>query len=112
MKALIMKGYIVQLADIANDLRALQYAVDGYIETVGLRDGGVMIVDEEGLLKGKPYNALASLVAGRCIYGVALLVGADGDEFDDVPAHYVTDLLPLSAELMTAEAEKDRAAHG
>ena len=48
-----------------------------------------MIVDEEGLLKGKPYNALASLIAGTGIHGTALIVGVDGDEFDDVPETYL-----------------------
>ena len=67
----------------------LQDAVDGYIETIGLKDGGVMIADEEGLLKDKPYNKLASLVAGTDIRGTALIVGADGDEFDDVPEQYL-----------------------
>lgn len=87
MKALKITG-IVQLVEIANDLRALQHAVDGYIETIGLRDGGVMIVDEEGMLKGKPQNPLAGLVAGTMIYGTALIVGTDKDEFDDVPENY------------------------
>ena len=63
MKAITIRGTLIRLDEIANDLRALQHAVDGYIETVGLRDGAVMIVDEEGLLKGKPYNTLASLIA-------------------------------------------------
>ena len=89
MKAITIKGTICRLDEIANDLRALQHAVDGYIETIGLKDGGVMIVDEEGLLKDKPYNKLASLVAGTDIRGTALIVGADGDEFDDVPEQYL-----------------------
>ena len=89
MKAITIKGAIVRLDEIKNDLRALQYAVDGYIETVGLKDGAVMIVDEEGLLKDKPYNTLASLIAGTCIYGTALIVGRKGDQFDDVPEIYL-----------------------
>lgn len=92
MKALKITG-IVQLIDIDNDLKALQRAVDGYIETIGLRDGGVMIVDEEGMIKDKPCNNIASLIAGTMIYGVALIVGADEDKFDDVPQKYVTDFL-------------------
>lgn len=47
MGTLLIKGYLVHTVDIANELRALQYAIDGYIETIGLRDGGVMLVDEE-----------------------------------------------------------------
>lgn len=97
MKALKITG-IVQPVEIANDLRALQHAVDGYIETIGLRDGGVMIVDEEGMLKGKPQNPLAGLVAGTMIYGTALIVGADEDEFDDVPECYMW-LLHMNDEL-------------
>ncbi|MBQ5686863.1 MAG: DUF3846 domain-containing protein [Ruminococcus sp.] len=89
MKAITIKGTIVRLDEIQNDLRTLQMAVDGRIETVGLRDGGVMIVDEESQIKGKPYNTLASLVAGTAIYGIALIVGADEDEFDDVPETYL-----------------------
>ena len=89
MKALKITG-IVQLIDIDNDLRALQRAVDGYIGTIGLKDGGVMIVDEEGMIKDKPCNNIASLIAGTMIYGVALIVGADEDEFDDVPECYLS----------------------
>lgn len=97
MKALKITG-IVQLIDIHNELEALQHAVDGYIETIGLPDGAVMIVDEESQIKGKPYNTLASLVAGTAIYGIALIVGTDEDEFDDVPETYM-ELLRLNDEL-------------
>lgn len=90
MKAITIKGTLLRLDEIANDLRALQHAVDGYIEIVGLRDGAVMIVDEEGKLKDKPYNLLASLVAGTDIVGSALIVGVDGEEFCDVPEPYLT----------------------
>lgn len=110
MRAILIKGYLVHAVDVANELHALQYAVDGYIETIGLRDGGVMIVDEEGMLKGKPYNALASLVAGTGICGDALIVGANGEDFTDVPAQYVEDLLRLGDAVMGIE--KDRTAHG
>lgn len=89
MKAITIRGTLIRLDEVANDLRALQHAVDGHIETVGLRDGAVMIVDEEGLLKGKPYNTLASLIAETNIHGTALIVGRKGDQFDDVPASYL-----------------------
>lgn len=110
MRAILIKGYLVHAVDIANELHALQYAVGGHIETINLRDEGVMLVDEEGMLNGKPYNTLASLVAGTGIFGDALIVGADGEEFTDVPSKYVEDLLRLSDAVM--ETEKDRAAHG
>lgn len=90
MKVITIKGTVIRLDEVANDLRALQHAVDGYIEPIGLSDGGKMLVDEEGLLKGKPYNTLASLVARTNIYGTALIVGTDGAEFCDVPETFLT----------------------
>ena len=93
MKVLEIRGELTRIDEIKNDLRALQHAVDGYIETVWLSENAVMIVDEEGLLKGKPYNALASLIAHTCIYGTALIVGTEGEEFTDVPYEYIRDFL-------------------
>lgn len=93
MKALEIRGMLCRLDEIKNDLRALQHAVDGYIGTVWLAENAVMIVDEEGLCKGKPYNTLASLIAHTCIYGTALVVGVDGEEFTDCPYEYIRDFL-------------------
>ena len=85
MRAILIKGLIIRRIDIENTLPALQQAVDGKIETVTLRDNGVMICDREAMPKDKPYNSLASLIAGTGIYGDALIVGADGDTVCDVP---------------------------
>lgn len=89
MKAIKIESCRVTEVDIENTLEALQNAVDGYIETVPIRfippDKAVMIVNEEGLLKGMTMNRTASLYAGRFIVGNALVVGVDGDEFTDVP---------------------------
>ena len=79
----------IRVIGIENELHALQQAVGGHIETVGLNDGGIMIVDEEGMLKQYPHNDMASYITGLHIYGTALIVGADGDEFDDVPQQYI-----------------------
>ena len=54
MKAITINGTLIRLDEIANDLRALQHAVDGYIETVGLRDGAVMIVNQDGMQQYLP----------------------------------------------------------
>ena len=86
MKALKLEGRTHETIDIENTLEALQKAVGGYIETVRLRvDNAVMIVNEEGLLLGLPFNAVASALAGQTIVGVALVVGVDGEEFTDAP---------------------------
>lgn len=80
----------IEAADVHAELLALQHEVGGCIETVTLHDGAVMIVDDEGLLKQYPHNDLASYISGRHIYGTALIVGVDGDKFDDVPEQYFT----------------------
>lgn len=69
-------------------LDTLQKLVGGYIETVPVRmkpEEGVwplLIVDEEGRLKGKPLNTAATLLADvdHSIVGDAVLVGAIGAE--------------------------------
>ena len=90
MRALKLEMNSISIIDVDNDLKALQKAVGGRIETVGLKDGGVMIVDEEGMLKQYPHNDLASYISEKHIYGTALIVGSDdsSDEFDDVPEQY------------------------
>jgi hypothetical protein len=53
-------------------LKELQEAVGGYIEMVYLPNG-IMVVNEEGLLKGLPLNQLASQLAGQPIVGNVLV---------------------------------------
>lgn len=86
MKALKLEGRTHEVIEIENTLEALQKAVGGYIETVRLRvDNAVMIVNEEGLLLGLPYNVTASGFAGQPIVGTAIIVGVNGEEFTDIP---------------------------
>lgn len=49
-------------------LDELQSLVGGYIEIVTMY-GHIMVVDEEGLLKHKPYNNVASVISGRPLVG-------------------------------------------
>lgn len=94
MKALKIAG-IISLCSIVNDTRHIRGALlGGDISTIGLHSGGVMIVDANGQAHGKPYNKLASEIAGEAIYGIALIVGGDdvNDEFDDVPEKYLSAL--------------------
>lgn len=66
----------------ANVLRWLQQAVDGYIEAVTIFDKLVVICNEEGRLRGLPYNC--DIFAHRFV-GDLVFVGVDGEEFTDVP---------------------------
>ena len=95
MKALKITG-IIRIVEvdtssdgIKSDLKCARYS------TCGLRDGGVMITDADAEAKGFPYNQIASLIAESGIYGTALIVGADGDKYDDVPESY----LPMVSDL-------------
>ncbi len=86
MKAIKIKGRTVSEVEIENTLEALQAAVDGYIEAVTLIPGkAVMIVNEEGLLRGMAPNPIASTVANTQIVGPAVVVGVDGEDFTDIP---------------------------
>lgn len=86
MKALKLEGRCITDTDIENTLEALQAVVDGYIEAVTLVPGrAVMIVNEEGLLRGLSPNPIASAVANTQIVGTSVVVGVDGEDFTDVP---------------------------
>ena len=90
MKVLLLESLNVHEIDIENTLEALQRAVCGYIECLPLiPDRAVMIVNEEGLLRGMVPNRSASRGAGMMIVGPALIVGVDGEEFTDVPEDVV-----------------------
>lgn len=74
-----------EVADVENTLDALQEAVGGYIETLTIStepEPLVLIVDEEGRIKGKEPNLT---IEGEEIVGTVVLCGIDGDEFAPVP---------------------------
>ena len=67
---------------MSNTLAALQKAVDGYIETVSLPNGIVIICNEEGRLRNMPFNF--RMMIGD-IVGPVVICGRNGDEFGDLP---------------------------
>lgn len=84
--------------DIDNTLDALQNEVGGYIETVSLPGGTVIICNEEGALKGFVHNrALVFKVENGGSYQVDILgnfiiCGTDGDEFRGLSGQEIKDL--------------------
>lgn len=68
--------------EIPNTLEDLQAFVGGYIETVSLFADACIVCNEEGLIRGLPYN---TNICGCHFVGNILLIGIDGDEFCDVP---------------------------
>lgn len=83
---------------ISDTLENLQRTVGGYIETVTFRglmrssDDFVIICDEEGLLKKKPYNCTVRVrdqrwprLADLPLCGYIVVLGVSGDELADCP---------------------------
>lgn len=71
-----------EFADVENTLEALQAEVGGYIEAVSFLSDACLLVNEEGILRGLPYNVN---FAGLPLVGTVLMAGVNGDEFCDVP---------------------------
>lgn len=67
----------IEGSSIADELHQMQDHVGGYIETVMLKDGGIMLVDEEGISKRLKLNIIASVLSGKDILGNVLIVGLD-----------------------------------
>lgn len=76
-------GKEVEMTTINNDLKSLQEAVGGRIETVTVAEDLAVICNEEGLIKNLPYNCK---ILGADFYGTILFAGVDGDEFTDLKA--------------------------
>jgi len=78
---------------ISDSLENLQKTVGGYIETVSLDNGLVLICNEEGRVRDMPYNFTLRRIYGivpihNPIFGTVIACGADGDEFTDIPIDF------------------------
>lgn len=72
--------------EVANELKPLQQEVGGYLENVTLAEDACILCDEEGRLKGKPYN---TTVCGVPFAGTILIVGVAGEDFSDLTEQQV-----------------------
>ena len=70
------------MTNISNTLKNFQRIVEGPIEVVRIADDAIIIVNEEGKLRGLPVNFICGQ---EVIVGEVAVVGVDGDEFADVP---------------------------
>lgn len=89
---------IIPVSLSALDLnRSIWEEIDGYYDIIRLDPQCGMLVDDEGVLKGKPENPKASRIAGMTIVGTALLIGLEmtdeGEDFCMVPRWAVDSLL-------------------
>lgn len=74
-----------EIVEIDNTLEALQNAVNGYIEALRVSKKAVLIVNEEGKLKG--HGICRFVYTSRWhdqVVGNILIVGVDGEEFCDL----------------------------
>jgi len=65
---------------------AARAEVGGYVELVRLTDAIVMLVDEDGRMRGRPTNRAATVLANMLRPGIGSIVGdvvvLDGDDID------------------------------
>lgn len=78
-------GKKLRSVSISDSLKNLQKTVGGHIETVTLMSDLVIICNEEGKLRGLPYNC--RILNGEFV-GTLIFAGVDEDEFCDVPVKY------------------------
>ena len=89
-------GKAPEIIEIENTLEALQEKVGGYIEVVTMAKNARIICNEEGRLRGLPYNIT---FLGERFVGPVLVVGTDGEEFCDLEdAEYLLDVIRMHPE--------------
>ena len=74
-------GWAPEIVEIPDELENYQRIVDGYIECVRWDDEHVLIVNEEGKLRGLDKNFR---YGGDIIFGTAIWIGVDGEDFTDI----------------------------
>lgn len=72
-------GKISEIATVVNDLKPMQELIGGYLETLTLPNGLVLVMDEEGRLKGLQENVRS--VQFGTIVGRLFITAAEGESF-------------------------------
>ncbi len=79
------------MTNISCTLKNLQKTVEGYIETLTIGGGIVIICNEEGKIQGlQPNFYIGSGLWQDQIRGTAIIIGQDGEEFCDIPIDFAT----------------------
>ena len=73
-----------------NTLEAFQKAVGGYIESVTVAEDMVIICNEEGRLRGLPFNVE---LFGVGFVGTIVVAGVKGDEFASLKSTIIPHIL-------------------
>lgn len=94
-----MPGKLAEVAEIENDLKSLQQAVGGYIETLpSWFEDVVLICNEEGKLKRMEPNRA---IGGDIIVGPIVVARANDTtgEFEDLP-EFAVDFIRIALDNM------------
>ena len=67
----------IEGSSIADEISQMESHVGGYIKQIQLKDGGMMLMDEDGISKRLKLNIIASVLSGKDILGNVLIVGLD-----------------------------------
>lgn len=83
LKAIVKEpGKEPEMFIVTNELKALQKLVGGYIECAMVEEDMVVVCDEEGRIKGKPFNCWFD---GISFVGTIVVLGSKDEDFDNVP---------------------------
>ena len=86
LPAIIKADGTVEHIDLEKEwLHQVQEAVGGYVEMIPVHPWAdiTMLADEEGRIKGKPYNHAASMIAGQGIVGDVVIMERTEEEDDE-----------------------------
>lgn len=75
-----------EVIEINDTLLDLKREIGGWIETVTLAEDVVILCDEDGRLKDRPYNCE---IGGIMFVGTIMICGASGEEFASCPEDVV-----------------------
>ena len=69
----------IEGSSIADEISQMESHVGGYIKQIQLKDGGMMLMDEDGSSNSKhlKLNVIASVLYGKDVWGNVLIVGLD-----------------------------------
>lgn len=73
------------LTPLSAELEAMQKLVGGYLQEVAISTDIVILCDEEGKLKGKPYNCTFGT---HTLVGTLVFVGVKDNDWADCPLSY------------------------
>lgn len=73
------------ITPLSAELEAMQELVGGYLQEVAIASDCVILCDEDGKLKGKPYNCT---FLSHDLVGTLVFVGVENNDWTDIPLTY------------------------